>query len=62
MKHKSEFIRSIKNAGIYVEVFNILNINNVSSYMWITDIYHNPRPIPTYLTGRLVNVKLLVEF
>ena len=62
MKHKSEFLRSIKNAGVYVEVFNILNIYNVSSYMWITDIYHNQRPIPTYLTGRLVNVKLLVEF
>ena len=62
MKHKSEFIRSIKNAGFYVEVFNILNINNVSSYMWITDIYNNQRPIPTYLTGRLVNVKFLVEF
>ena len=62
MKHKSEFIRSIKNAGFYVEVFNILNIYNVSSYMWITDIYNNQRPIPTYLTGRLVNLKFMVEF
>ena len=62
MKHKSEFLRSIKNAGFYVEVFNLLGINNVSSYMWVTDIYNNQRPIPTYLTGRLINVKFVVEF
>ncbi len=62
MKHKSAFLRSIKNAGINLEVFNVLGINNVSSYMWITDIYNNQRPIPTYLTGRLINVKFIVEF
>ena len=62
MKHKSAFLRTIRNAGIYVEVFNLLGINNVSSYMWITDIHNYQRPIPTYLTGRLINVKLMVEF
>lgn len=62
MQHKSKFLRSIKNAGVYVEVFNILGVNNVSSYMWVTDIHNIQRSIPTYLTGRLVNVKLMVEF
>jgi len=62
MKHKSAFLRSIKNAGIYVEVFNLLGTYNVSSYMWVTDIYNYQRPIPTYLTGRLINVKLMVEW
>ena len=62
MKHKSAFLRSIKNAGIYVEVFNLLGTYNVSSYMWVTDIYNYQRPIPTYLTGRLINVKLIVEW
>ncbi len=62
MRHNSKFLRSIKNAGVYVEVFNLLGTNNVSSYMWISDIHNIQRPIPTYLTGRLVNVKLLVEF
>ncbi len=62
MKHNSKFLREIKNAGVYVEVFNLLGINNVSSYMWISDIHNIQRPIPTFLTGRLVNFKLLVEF
>lgn len=62
MRNKSPFIRSIKNAGVYIEVFNLLGTNNVSSYFWITDIGNIPRPVPNYLTGRLINVKLAVEF
>ncbi|MEG1556728.1 MAG: TonB-dependent receptor, partial [Bacteroidales bacterium] len=62
MKNKSKFIRSIKNAGVFVEVFNVLGINNVSSYMWVKDINNQLFPVPNYLTPRLVNVKLAVEF
>lgn len=62
MQHKSKFLRSIKNAGIYIEAFNLLNINNTSSYFWVTDINSNQFRVPNYLTGRLINVKLAVEF
>ena len=62
MKHKSKFIRSIKNAGIFIEVFNLLDIKNVSSFFWVSDIYNTYFPVPNYLTPRLLNVKLAVEF
>ncbi len=62
MRHKSSFVRSIKNAGVYIEVFNLLDIYNVSSYFWITDIYNTQHAVPNYLTGRLLNVKLAVEW
>ncbi|MDD4395786.1 MAG: TonB-dependent receptor plug domain-containing protein [Bacteroidales bacterium] len=62
MKHKSKFFRSIKNAGIFFEVFNILGINNVSSYLWVTDINNVMTAVPNYLTPRLLNLKLAVEF
>ena len=62
MQHKSKFLRAIKNAGIYVEAFNLLDINNISSYFWVTDINNNQFRVPNYLTGRLINVKLSVEF
>ena len=62
MKHKSAFLRSIANAGIFLEVFNILNINNVSSYLWVTDISNNMIAVPNYLTGRTINLKLAVEW
>lgn len=62
MRNKSKFIRSIKNAGVYIEVFNLLGTSNVSSHFWVTDISGIQFPVPNYLTGRLINVKLSVEF
>lgn len=62
MRNKSAFIRKIKNAGIYVEVFNLLGTNNISSYFWINDIYGNQHAVPNFLTGRLLNVKFAVEW
>jgi len=61
-KHKSKFIRAIKNAGIYFEVFNVLGTDNISSYMWIKDIENHFWSIPNYLTPRLLNLKFAVEF
>ena len=61
-KNKSKFARSIKNAGIYFEVFNLLGNNNVSSYMWIKDINNNYWAIPNYLTPRLINLKFAIDF
>lgn len=62
MKHKSGFLRAIKNAGLFLEVYNILGINNVSSYMWIKDINNIMSAVPNYLSPRLINLKLAVEF
>lgn len=62
MRHKSPFLRSIKNAGFYVEVFNLLGTYNVSSYFWVTDIDNYQHAVPNYLTGRLVNVKFSIEW
>jgi hypothetical protein len=61
-QHKSKFVRAIKNAGVYFEVFNLLGNSNVSSYMWIKDVQNQWRAVPNYLTPRLLNLKLAVEF
>jgi hypothetical protein len=61
-KNKSKFARAIKNAGVYFEVFNLLDFDNVSSYMWIKDIQNRNWAIPNYLTPRLINLKFAIEF
>jgi len=61
-KSKSKFARAIKNAGIYLEVFNLLGNTNVSSYMWIKDVKNQFWAIPNYLTPRLINLKFAIEF
>ncbi|MDR2867950.1 MAG: TonB-dependent receptor [Bacteroidales bacterium] len=62
MKHKSKFLRAFKNAGIYLEIFNLLGINNVSSYQWVADYENNLYGVPNYLTPRLINLRLAFEF
>lgn len=52
----------IKNCWISLEIFNLLGISNVSSYMWITDIYNIQYAVPNYLTPRQINLKLVAEF
>ena len=52
----------IRNCWISLEVFNLLGVNNVSSYMWVTDVYNIQYAVPNYLTNRQLNVKLIMEF
>ncbi len=52
----------IKNCWLSLEVFNLFGISNVSSYMWVTDIYNIQYAVPNYLTPRQINLKLNVEF
>ncbi|MDR6782580.1 hypothetical protein ABIE26_000932 [Pedobacter africanus] len=46
----------------YVEVFNLLNINNTVSYLWLKDLDNVQYAVPNYLTGRRLNVKLVIKF
>ncbi len=62
MRNKSKFARAINNFGIYVEVFNLLNTANVSSYDWIKNSDNSYSRVPNYLTSRLINVKLAIDF
>jgi hypothetical protein len=59
---KTSFLTYFKNIWIGVDVFNLLNIKNVNSYSWFTDISGNKMAIPDKLTGRQLNIKLIAEF
>ena len=59
---QSNPLSHIKNCWISLEIFNLLGISNVSSYMWVTDIYNIQYAVPNYLTPRQINLKLNVEF
>ena len=55
-------LKYIRNCWLSLEVFNLLGVNNVSSYMWVTDVYNIQYAVPNYLTNRQINLKLIVEF
>ena len=59
---KGNPLRHIRNCWLSLEVFNLLGISNVSSYMWVTDVYGIQYAVPNYLTPRQINLKLVAEF
>lgn len=52
----------LKELTIGVDLFNLFDITNVSSYYWITDVNNLQYAVPNYLTRRQFNVRLAMEF
>lgn len=51
-----------KNVWIGIDCLNLLGINNVNSYYWVTDVTNQQYAVPNYLTGRQINVRASFEF
>ena len=54
--------RYFKSIWLNVEVFNLLQINNTISQLWITDVTGRQYAVPNYLTSRRLNVRLQFQF
>ncbi|MDR3706094.1 MAG: carboxypeptidase-like regulatory domain-containing protein [Paludibacteraceae bacterium] len=59
---KTGVFKAVRSINLGLEVFNLLDISNVASYYWVTDIYKQQHAIPSYLTSRQINVKLSLDF
>lgn len=61
-KHPTGLLSHLKSVWLGVDVFNLLDISNVSSYYWVTDVNNIQYAVPNYLTRRQINVRLSVDF
>ena len=61
-RRRTGFGRNLRDAWIGLDCFNLFGLSNVSSYLWITDITNQQYAVPNYLTGRLINGRLTIEF
>lgn len=52
----------IKSAWLGIDCFNLFDISNVGNYYWVSDVNNLQYAVPNYLTRRLLNVKLSLEF
>ena len=52
----------VKNLWLGIDGLNLLGINNVNSYYWITDVTNQQFAVPNYLTGRQINARVSVDF
>ncbi|MFW0715214.1 TonB-dependent receptor [Pedobacter sp. N23S346] len=60
--HRPKFLdKNFSSVILFFEVFNLLNIDNTVSYLWLKDVDNVQYAIPNYLTGRQFNLKLIVK-
>ncbi|MCH5225873.1 MAG: carboxypeptidase-like regulatory domain-containing protein [Muribaculaceae bacterium] len=59
---KRNFWRHFKRLSVGVDLFNMFDISNVSSYYWVTDVNNLQYAVPNYLTRRQINFHLSAEF
>lgn len=52
----------LKSVWLGVDLFNLLDITNVASYYWVTDVNDVQYAVPNYLTRRQINVRLSIDF
>ena len=53
--------RWLKSVWVGADVFNLLDISNVASYYWVTDVNDIQYAVPNYLTRRQFNIRLNIE-
>lgn len=57
----SKWARPFRNIWIGVDCFNLFDMSNISSYYWVTDVSNQQYAVPNYLTGRMINGRLIIE-
>ena len=62
-KPSGKILRSLESLWVGLEVFNLLQVSNVASHIWITDV-SNARTyaVPNYLTSRRINLRVTAKF
>jgi hypothetical protein len=59
---KAGWKRYFNSAMVGLEIFNMLDVQNTISYLWIQDVEARTWAVPNYLTGRRVNLKVVAKF
>ncbi len=55
-------MRHFESIWATLEVYNLLGVNNVVSYVWVKDISNTVYAVPNYLTNRRVNLRIVFKF
>jgi hypothetical protein len=61
-KSKLKWLNAFNSIWVSAEVFNLLDINNTVSYLWVADVSGRQYAVPNYLTARQLNAKLILSF
>ena len=59
---RPKIARHFDSLWISLDVFNLLQINNTISYLWVRDVTGRQYAVPNYLTSRQLNFRIHLEF
>lgn len=51
-----------KEITLGIDIFNLMDFDNINSYYWVTAVDNMQYAVPNYLTRRMINVSLGVKF
>lgn len=54
--------KNIDSIRLGIDIFNLFNISNTISYLWINDTSGGTYAVPNYLTPRRINLRFAIEF
>ncbi|MEE1081014.1 MAG: carboxypeptidase-like regulatory domain-containing protein [Bacteroidales bacterium] len=52
---------SIKEMALGIDIFNLMDFDNVNSYYWVTSVDNMQYAVPNYLTGRMISVNFSIK-
>ena len=60
---KGHWLSAFKELSLGLEIFNIFDVQNAITNTWVRDVYTKRQyGIPNFMTGRIFNVKLAMQF
>jgi tRNA U34 5-methylaminomethyl-2-thiouridine-forming methyltransferase MnmC len=59
---KIKLLRKFSEISVNLEVYNLLQVNNTVSYIWVKDVTNRQYAVPNYLTSRQINIRLSFKF
>lgn len=57
----NHFLKFSRNAWLSLEVFNLLQMQNVANNTWVKSVFNQQYAIPNYLTSRRINLRFRID-
>ncbi|MEM1120940.1 MAG: TonB-dependent receptor [Bacteroidota bacterium] len=61
-KRPKHFLRATEKTWLSLEVFNLMDVQNVASNTWIKTVFSQQYAVPNFLSSRRINLRLKVDF
>ena len=58
----NHFLRFSEKTWLSLEIFNLMNVQNVASNTWIKTVFNQQYAVPNFLSSRRINLRMKMDF